>query len=51
MNEKSSPQVLNSHSGNLKSKIQNLKWDGIVAIVVTLRQQCHRDNVIETKGS
>src|SRR5262245_33819894 len=35
MNEKSSLRVLNSRSGNLKSQIQNRKWGGIVAIVVT----------------
>jgi putative ABC transport system substrate-binding protein len=35
MNEKSLVQVLNSCSDNLKSKIQNLKWGGIVTIVVT----------------
>src|SRR3990167_2088072 len=35
MNEKSWLRVLNSCSDNLKSKIQNLKWGGIVAIGVT----------------
>src|SRR6266536_2844362 len=35
MNEKSWFLVLNSSSDNLKSKIQNLKWGGIVAIAVT----------------
>ena len=34
MNEKSWFLVLNSSSDNLKSKIQNLKWGGIVAIAV-----------------
>ena len=34
MNEKSRLRVLNPCSDNLKSKIENLKWVGIVAIVV-----------------
>jgi putative ABC transport system substrate-binding protein len=34
MNDKSALRVLNSCSGNLKSKIQNLKWGGIVALGV-----------------
>jgi hypothetical protein len=28
MNKNTSPEVLNSCSGNLKSKIENLKWLG-----------------------
>jgi putative ABC transport system substrate-binding protein len=35
MNVKSSLRGIDCCSGNLKSKIQNLKWSGIVAIVVT----------------
>jgi len=35
MNQKSWLRVLNSCSYNLKSKIQNLKWGGIVAVGVT----------------
>ena len=35
MNEKSWLRVLNSRSDNLKSKIQNRKWVGIFAIVLT----------------
>ena len=35
MNEKTSLQVLNSCSVNPKSKIQNLKWGGIVATFIT----------------
>jgi hypothetical protein len=34
MNGKSRRRVPSSSSGNLKSKIQNLKWSGIVAIGV-----------------
>jgi putative tryptophan/tyrosine transport system substrate-binding protein len=36
MNEKSWLRVLNSRSGNLKSKIQNRKWAGVFAIVLAL---------------
>ena len=36
MNEKSWLRVLNSCSDNRKSKIENLKWAGLLAIVVTL---------------
>ena len=36
MNEKTLIRLPNSCSDNLKSKIQNLKWRGIVAIAVTL---------------
>jgi ABC-type uncharacterized transport system substrate-binding protein len=35
MDEKTSLQVLNSCSDNRKSKIQNLKWAGLFAIVLT----------------
>ena len=35
MNEKTALRVLNFPSDNRKSKIQNLKWGGIVVIVVT----------------
>ena len=35
MNEKSWLRVINSRSGNLKSKIQNRKLVGIVTLVVT----------------
>jgi len=35
MNEKSWLQVLNSFSDNPKSRIQNLKWAGIIALAVT----------------
>src|SRR5215470_12737911 len=35
MNEKASLRVLNFFSDNLKSAIQNRKWVGIVAIVIT----------------
>jgi len=36
MNEKASVRVLRSYSDKIKSKIQNRKWAGIVALVVSL---------------
>src|SRR6266545_6872867 len=36
MNEKSWLQALNSRSDNLKSKIENLKWAGVVGILVLI---------------
>jgi hypothetical protein len=36
MNEKYPLRILRSCSDNLKSKIQNRKWGGIIAIVVAL---------------
>lgn len=36
MNEKASFRALNSFSDNRKSVIENLKWVGIIAIVVAL---------------